>query len=301
MFLEFFYKEGREFLMTTQFTIPEIKLLIQELQRIFDIVRLVDPLRSAIIEFNDKDEFITQPEKCFAVWNKDARCENCISYRAYTTQCRTTKCESIGNDTFFVISKPFICLDALSLRHLLNIEIVSLLADDIMLKAIGKDQFANRIKRLNTKIYEDPLTNTFNRRYYDEKIFCHNTFGDIASPVAFIALKLENLKEINERCGYAVGDMLLQQVGRFLVNHMRRQDAVIRYNGFEFLIVLNESDQAAAEKKAAAIREEIQKLTVDPARLYSLVARTGCAATDAFTEDTECIEALREATVQKLS
>ena len=59
-------------------TKSEIYDLIFHMSKIFDIVRLVDPISMTVYTMVD-DKILSEPYKCYRVWKKQDRCENCIS------------------------------------------------------------------------------------------------------------------------------------------------------------------------------------------------------------------------------
>ena len=71
----------------------EISLRIEELKVVFDIVRLVDVTRTTQCSIDSNGEIIREPYKCYAVWRKDRRCENCISSKALAKKAQVAKYE----------------------------------------------------------------------------------------------------------------------------------------------------------------------------------------------------------------
>ena len=87
--------------------------------------------------------------------------------------------------------------------------------------------------------YRDGLTGLHNRLGFG--LTAARTLAehaDAARGLCLLFIDLENLKDINDRFGHAVGDALLQQVGARLVHAARHEDRVCRHGGGEFLCLL---------------------------------------------------------------
>ncbi|HUF79457.1 MAG TPA: sensor domain-containing diguanylate cyclase, partial [Thermoanaerobaculia bacterium] len=69
---------------------------------------------------------------------------------------------------------------------------------------------------------------------------------------------LDHFKEVNDRYGHLAGDTLLQRVAQELAGGLRSSDAVGRYGGEEFLIVLPETDLAGARVVADKLRRLVE-------------------------------------------
>jgi diguanylate cyclase (GGDEF)-like protein/PAS domain S-box-containing protein len=85
----------------------------------------------------------------------------------------------------------------------------------------------------------DTLTGCFNRRYLTE------IAASVAEDDAWgcVAVDLDHFKHVNDTYGHQRGDEVLVAMGRFLQGHVRRQDAVIRAGGDEFLLLLPQTDE----------------------------------------------------------
>jgi diguanylate cyclase (GGDEF)-like protein/PAS domain S-box-containing protein len=100
------------------------------------------------------------------------------------------------------------------------------------------------IERLRAELEEqairDPLTNAYNRRYLSE--FLEKEIARAQrdqTPVTVIILDADNFKQFNDAFGHKCGDVILQALTKFLVEHSRRGDDVVcRYGGEEFVILL---------------------------------------------------------------
>ncbi len=78
---------------------------------VYDVVRLVEPESMSVVIFSENGYRLEEKDPCFSVWEKDRRCDNCISLRACTENRRITKFEVKHNDTFSVVAMPYIVVD----------------------------------------------------------------------------------------------------------------------------------------------------------------------------------------------
>lgn len=94
----------------------------------------------------------------------------------------------------------------------------------------------------------DTLTGLANRRVFEERI---NPLLDSARrhghPLTLATMDLDRFKQINDTYGHAVGDLTLQKVAECMAKEIRSCDLLVRMGGDEFLLVLNDTDLAAAQ------------------------------------------------------
>lgn len=82
--------------------------------------------------------------------------------------------------------------------------------------------------------------------------------------MALLYVDLDKFKEVNDTCGHAVGDMLLQAVANRLKGCVRETDTVARMGGDEFVVLL-ESVQHSDD--AQHVAEKIRRALNEPLRL----------------------------------
>jgi diguanylate cyclase (GGDEF)-like protein len=76
-------------------------------------------------------------------------------------------------------------------------------------------------------------------------------------PVSLILCDIDHFKRVNDLHGHPVGDEVLREVSRRLLDSVRKHDAVGRYGGEEFLIVLGGCDHPHLQMRAEQIRQRI--------------------------------------------
>ena len=93
-------------------------------------------------------------------------------------------------------------------------------------------QRAAREQAFEEKLYRDPLTGIYNRRYYEE--VARKTIG----PAGVALMDVDDFKICNDTYGHYAGDMALKTVATTIQSCIRKSDLLIRYGGDEFLLVL---------------------------------------------------------------
>jgi diguanylate cyclase (GGDEF)-like protein/PAS domain S-box-containing protein len=92
---------------------------------------------------------------------------------------------------------------------------------------------------LRQQALRDPLTGVYNRRYLNEliqeKLAKAHYFSE---SFAFLMLDFDRFYLVNDQLGHLIGDRFLQDFASFLQSQLRVSDAIIRYGGDEFLVIL---------------------------------------------------------------
>ena len=82
-------------------------------------------------------------------------------------------------------------------------------------------------------------------------------------PLATIMFDLDRFKRVNDTYGHAVGDQVLQAIGRRCARDLRKIDLLARYGGEEFIALLPECGLAAAKSAAERLCQSIHQATFD--------------------------------------
>jgi diguanylate cyclase (GGDEF)-like protein len=90
----------------------------------------------------------------------------------------------------------------------------------------------------------DSLTGLYNRRFLDAELQLElDRSARSHAPVGVLLCDLDHFKQINDRHGHLVGDSVLREVARRLLNAVRNGDLVARYGGEEFVVLLPDGDK----------------------------------------------------------
>jgi diguanylate cyclase (GGDEF)-like protein len=89
-------------------------------------------------------------------------------------------------------------------------------------------------------------------------------------------LDLDDFKDYNDTFGHPAGDALIRQVAQLLQQSLRETDAVFRYGGEEFVIVMPNTEAAQASASIERIRGAIESATW-PTRAVTLSAGVATA------------------------
>ncbi len=111
--------------------------------------------------------------------------------------------------------------------------------------------------------YTDPLTQTSNRSAFDDYIKREISLATRHSKsLSIIFLDVDHFKHINDQYGHECGDVALTSVAKWIKECLRSSDAVFRFGGEEFVIILSETDLIGAELVAERIRNNIENHTM---------------------------------------
>lgn len=105
----------------------------------------------------------------------------------------------------------------------------------------------------------DPLTGLHNRRG-GEKILAEAQADarKHGRPLSLLVCDIDHFKRVNDRFGHPAGDRVLRDVACMLRLAVRSRDAVIRWGGEEFVIVLDSCPEARAAELAERIRGRVE-------------------------------------------
>lgn len=103
--------------------------------------------------------------------------------------------------------------------------------------------------------HHDPLTGLANRALFQQRL---REAVESGEPSATLLLDLDNFKEVNDSLGHPVGDRLLAETARRLIETLRPQDTIARLGGDEFAIILHDRPKRS---EIAVLARRLLKVT----------------------------------------
>ncbi len=113
----------------------------------------------------------------------------------------------------------------------------------------------------------DPLTGLLNRQTYDERMkrlalemaAQSDNMANENFRKYFVMMDIDHFKQVNDRFGHLYGDEVLLNFSRIMQRSLRDSDLLFRFGGEEFVVVLNNVDEATAFEVLNRFRETVQQ------------------------------------------
>ena len=260
------------------YTLGQIREIMKFMMKIFDVVRLVDPASTSVINIEENGSVNKTPYSCFKIWGREERCENCSSMCAVCGHCALNKFELIKNDVFYVISQPVEVKMEDGNCESLVLEVASRISerDDMPVKKEEADLY-KILQEKHRDMYLDVLTGTYNKKYFEDLLFLFNGLNKIAEKVGFIIIDLYNFKEINETYGREKGDEILKSVAENIKKNLDISNSVIRYgsDGDEFVVAMADCTPDEVKECANLLNESITQIKYGDNNENTLTAYLG--------------------------
>ena len=228
---------------------PEARVLLQYLNKVFDVVRLVDATKNCQVNIDEAGNHQDSEYRCYDMWSKEDRCENCISAKCMSSKGSLTKLKFV-DECIYHVRATYVEVDGLPY----SLELIDKITEETLLGGHGKEDVVKYITAHNHRLYVDILTGVYNRRYYEEQL------RDMFHISAAAMLDLDHFKAVNDTYGHLVGDMTLKQAAIAIKNSVRKTDDVVRLGGDEFFIVFREIPFHMLQKKLEAIRACVENI-----------------------------------------
>jgi diguanylate cyclase (GGDEF)-like protein len=176
--------------------------------------------------------------------------------------------------------------------------------DDFFTKPVPPDELvpavsarAQRGRTLRLFMEKDGLTGLFRHSRIIEQLEVAVRRADRQSGRLSVAmLDIDGFKEVNDEHGHLVGDQVLKALAYLLRQRLRMSDVLGRFGGDEYIVVLPDTDGAAAFEKMEDIRRNFAAIEHDTAHgSFSVTLSCGVAEFPAALSSHELIAAADEA------
>lgn len=245
-------------------SLDEIKDKLDFFNKMYDVVRLVDPLHKKVLEYR-QSSLAEALDTCYQYWGNNRICDNCVSVRAYHDNKSFVKMEKSGEDVFLVTSIP--------IENAASPAVLELFKNATDTMYIGSGDYnegeivSRFMKELNDAAVRDPLTSLYNRRFVEERLpvdIIDATLKNMPLSVCFI--DLDNFKSINDFYGHETGDLAIRTAGEIIFKNVTPEGLwAARYGGDEFLLCLKGSNEEHGRAIAERIQADIEKMPVSKA------------------------------------
>lgn len=262
--------------ITRQQAAEEAKML----EKVFDVVRFLEGDFFEQMQDDPRIGVKIGMCQCYDFWKKNKPCENCTSMKAYAEKKQKTKLEFLDADVFLVISRYLEIDDEACVM-----ELVKHLENDTLIDTDGRDKLVGKLKGYQDKLYIDPVTGVYNRRYFEDEI------RNMQNSAGVAMIDLDDFKLYNDIYGHDMGDQVLCIVADVIKDCIRKTDKLIRYGGDEFLLILSDMVRGTLRGKLRQIQEAIENATIPNCPRLKLTASIG----GVISEDGQIDEAIAKA------
>lgn len=250
------------------------------LEKVFDVVRFLEGDFFEQMQDDPRIGVKIGMCQCYDFWKKNKPCENCTSMKAYAEKKQKTKLEFLDADVFLVISRYLEIDDEACVM-----ELVKHLENDTLIDTDGRDKLVGKLKGYQDKLYIDPVTGIYNRRYFEDEI------RNMQNSAGVAMIDLDDFKLYNDIYGHDMGDQVLCIVADVIKDCIRKTDKLIRYGGDEFLLILSDMVRGTLRGKLLQIQEAIENATIPNCSRLKLTASIG----GVISEDGQIDEAIAKA------
>ena len=198
-------------------TFNGLQSMIQMLGKMYDSVRVVDPIKKKLVILSQQDESLNFSNvECYSLWHKGNSCSNCVSARAFNEDKAIVKIEYDQGRVLMINAFPMVLEE-----QRIVIEMFKDITESGIINIKSSISDAGRIesviKRRNKAIVQDDLTKVYNKRFIYERL----PFEIVQShtnntPLTVIMADIDDFKKVNDTYGHIAGDYVLKGFAKIL-------------------------------------------------------------------------------------
>ena len=145
----------------------------------------------------------------------------------------------------------------------------------VVLNAVVKSKI-DRYRILRRSMYQDSLTGLLNHSSSKQRVDALVKAAlDEDLPLCVAMLDIDHFKRVNDTYGHPMGDQVIRSVAWLLKQRLRKTDAVGRYGGEEFLVILPQADAQRAHQLLDRIRVDFSQF-MHPVKRSSFSCTFSC-------------------------
>ena len=123
---------------------------------------------------------------------------------------------------------------------------------------LERRKISNALSNFRRQALYDPLTQIYNRAAFKELLEEQITgTSEYSESISLLMIDIDNFKLINDTFGHVAGDTVLSQMGKLLMDSLRKDDAPVRYGGEEFAVLAPQTNLLQTYRVAEKLRERI--------------------------------------------
>jgi diguanylate cyclase (GGDEF)-like protein/PAS domain S-box-containing protein len=130
---------------------------------------------------------------------------------------------------------------------------------------VGEQAVRRELRELRRTVQTDPLTGVGTRRYMARRL--QGVIAELAHEPGLLAgllfIDIDHFKQINDQYGHDIGDKALRMLTATLRHNLRETDAIARWGGDEFLVMLYD---VGSRQEVFAVAEKL-RILVEHSRL----------------------------------
>lgn len=230
---------------------------------LYDYIRIVDPIQKTV-EYAARpqaEEISGGEHECFRLWDRGQVCENCISMRAFNSGNAFIKFDCWGDKVFMVTAVPVMVAGCRQVAELLK-DITH--TGILFINGKETDQIHKILIKRNQALVRDTLTGAYNRDFIFERlphdILRANKGGQ---PLTLIFVSINGFRAINDQYGLMAGDLVVKEFVKALKHYCTgNSDWCARYDGVEFLLILDNTTEKQAYQTCKRLAKKITRITV---------------------------------------
>ena len=241
-----------------------LKNIIEEssiIENMFDLIRLVDPIKKrihSVLNKNNSPIIDSQCSNCYSLWGKKTICQNCTSMRALIQNKSIVKIEFNQKSVYMHVSQPL-----KENNQSLVLELVRDISNDGIINPynLSHESSHKKIVKENNTVVIDFITKVFNKEYLYERLpyEIHLANNENKTLTLFI-IKIKNNEFFEDSYNLNDKNELISNLAKSLKPFvLRNDDWISLYNDFSFVLVMHFLDENKANRVTAKVMSEIEK------------------------------------------